>query len=140
MTANTGTTPQSAVINATFANALGVTVRDALGNPIPGVGVAFAAPEGHHREAVARQSRQFERAHVLLGQHGLPFLAAQCEHGVGLLAAVLVVEGLRADFRAREARRERPRIAEWQVGPPDPKLRGAISVPGSTTLRRAGSI
>lgn len=44
MVANTGTTPQSADINTTFAVPLGVTVRDSFGNPVPGVSVTFTAP------------------------------------------------------------------------------------------------
>src|SRR5882762_1551413 len=37
MTANAGTTPQSATINTAFANALAVTVKDAGSNPVSGV-------------------------------------------------------------------------------------------------------
>ncbi len=44
MTANAGTTPQSATINAAFANALAVTVTDAGSNPVSGVNVTFTAP------------------------------------------------------------------------------------------------
>jgi len=44
MTANAGTTPQSATINAAFANPLAVTVRDVGNNPVPGVNVTFTAP------------------------------------------------------------------------------------------------
>src|ERR1700726_1979138 len=44
MTANAGTTPQSATINTAFANALAVTVKDASSNPISGVSVTFTAP------------------------------------------------------------------------------------------------
>jgi hypothetical protein len=44
MTANAGTTPQSATINAAFANALAVTVKDASSNPVSGVNVTFTAP------------------------------------------------------------------------------------------------
>ncbi len=44
MTANAGTTPQSATINTAFANALAVTVRDAGSNPVAGVNVTFTAP------------------------------------------------------------------------------------------------
>jgi hypothetical protein len=44
MTANAGTTPQSATINTAFANALAVTVKDAGNNPVPGVNVTFTAP------------------------------------------------------------------------------------------------
>ncbi len=44
MTANAGTTPQSAVVNATFANSPAVTVRDASNNPVPNVNVTFTAP------------------------------------------------------------------------------------------------
>jgi hypothetical protein len=44
MTANAGTTPQSATINTAFANALSVTVKDAGSNPVSGVNVTFTAP------------------------------------------------------------------------------------------------
>src|SRR5260370_23114534 len=44
MTANAGTTPQNAVINTAFANALAVTVKDSGGNPVAGVNVTFTAP------------------------------------------------------------------------------------------------
>ena len=44
MTANAGTTPQSATVGTAFANALAVTVKDAGSNPVPGVNVTFTAP------------------------------------------------------------------------------------------------
>ncbi len=44
MTANAGTTPQSASINTAFANPLAVTVKDAGNNPVAGVNVTFTAP------------------------------------------------------------------------------------------------
>jgi fibronectin type 3 domain-containing protein len=44
MTANVGTTPQSAEIDAVFSNALAVTVQDAASNPVSGVSVTFTAP------------------------------------------------------------------------------------------------
>jgi Bacterial Ig-like domain (group 3) len=44
MTANAGTTPQSATISTAFANALGVTIKDASNNPVSGVNVTFTAP------------------------------------------------------------------------------------------------
>jgi hypothetical protein len=44
MTANAGTTPQSATVSTAFANALAVTVRDAGNNPVAGVNVTFTAP------------------------------------------------------------------------------------------------
>src|SRR5438445_400141 len=44
MTANAGTTPQSATINTAFANPLAVTVQDAGDNPVSGVNVTFTAP------------------------------------------------------------------------------------------------
>ena len=46
MTANVGTTPQSAMVNTPFGNALAVTVTDAGGNPVAGVTVNFVAPGG----------------------------------------------------------------------------------------------
>src|SRR6202034_3663455 len=44
MTANAGTTPQSAAINTAFAHALAVTVKDSGSNPVSGVNVTFTAP------------------------------------------------------------------------------------------------
>src|SRR5579862_584907 len=44
LSANSGTTPQSAVVNAAFANALAVTVADAGNNLLAGVNVVFTAP------------------------------------------------------------------------------------------------
>jgi MtrB/PioB family decaheme-associated outer membrane protein len=44
MTANAGTTPQSASVLTAFANPLAVTVKDAANNPVPGVNVTFTAP------------------------------------------------------------------------------------------------
>jgi hypothetical protein len=44
ITANAGTTPQSATISTAFTNALAVTVKDAGSNPVSGVSVTFAAP------------------------------------------------------------------------------------------------
>jgi hypothetical protein len=44
MTANAGTTPQSATVNTAFVNALAVTVRDAGSVPVSGVNVTFTAP------------------------------------------------------------------------------------------------
>jgi hypothetical protein len=44
MTANAGTTPQSATINTAFANALAVTVKDAGSNPVSGINITFTAP------------------------------------------------------------------------------------------------
>jgi subtilisin-like proprotein convertase family protein len=44
MTANTGTTPQSAAVNTAFANALAVTVKDAGNVAVAGVSVTFTAP------------------------------------------------------------------------------------------------
>jgi hypothetical protein len=44
MTANTGSTPQTANISTAFTNPLAVTVKDASGNAVPGAGVTFTAP------------------------------------------------------------------------------------------------
>jgi hypothetical protein len=44
ITANAGTTPQSATLNTAFANALGVRVKDAGSNPVSGANVVFTAP------------------------------------------------------------------------------------------------
>jgi adhesin/invasin len=40
----TAGTPQSATVNTTFATGLQATVKDAFGNPVPGVSVTFAVP------------------------------------------------------------------------------------------------
>ena len=44
MTANPGTTPQSATVSTAFANALAVAVKDAGSNLVSGVNVTFTAP------------------------------------------------------------------------------------------------
>ncbi|MGI8856897.1 MAG: beta strand repeat-containing protein [Thermomicrobiales bacterium] len=44
VTANPGTTPQSAKVGSAYAAPLAVTVRDAFGNPVGGASVLFAAP------------------------------------------------------------------------------------------------
>ena len=44
LTANPGTTPQSASLHAAFANALAVTALDASSNPEPNINVTFTAP------------------------------------------------------------------------------------------------
>jgi CSLREA domain-containing protein len=44
MTADPGTTPQTTTVNTAFANALAVTVKDALSNPVSGVNVTFTGP------------------------------------------------------------------------------------------------
>jgi len=44
MTANLGTTPQSAKVGTAFAKAPAVTVKDAGSNPVSGVNVTFTAP------------------------------------------------------------------------------------------------
>ena len=57
MTANAGTTPQSATVSTAFANALAVTVLDAGSNPVAGVNVTFTAPG-------AGASGQFSQQHA----------------------------------------------------------------------------
>ena len=44
MTINSGSSPQSARINTVFATPLAVTVKDIVGNPVPGAAVTFALP------------------------------------------------------------------------------------------------
>src|SRR5437660_7265578 len=44
MTANAGTTPQSATISTAFASSVVLTVKDAGSNPVSGVNVTFTAP------------------------------------------------------------------------------------------------
>ncbi len=44
MTANFGTTPQSAMINTNFLVGLGVTILDGSNSPEPGISVTFTAP------------------------------------------------------------------------------------------------
>ena len=69
----TGGTPQSTVLGTAFANALQVTVKDNLGNPVPGISVTFAAPfvgcrrdaferHGHHQQ-LGRGQRDGDRQH-----------------------------------------------------------------------------
>src|SRR5664279_5604137 len=57
MTANAGTTPQSAMVSTAFANALAVTVKDAGNAPVSGVNVTFTAPNsgasGHFSNSTA---------------------------------------------------------------------------------------
>src|SRR5438477_232338 len=56
MTANAGTTPQSATISTAFANALAVTVKDAGSNPVSGVNVTFVAPGSGASGEIGRAS------------------------------------------------------------------------------------
>jgi hypothetical protein len=44
MTTNSGTTPQSAQVSKVFGTLLGVTIKDATNNPVPGIAVTFTAP------------------------------------------------------------------------------------------------
>jgi hypothetical protein len=44
MTTNAGTTPQSTKVSTSFPVGFGVTIKDAYGNPVPGVGMTFTAP------------------------------------------------------------------------------------------------
>ena len=44
MTANAGTTPQSATVSTAFGTPLAVTIKDAGSNPLSGVSVTFTAP------------------------------------------------------------------------------------------------
>jgi hypothetical protein len=44
MATNAGTTPQSTKVSTSFPVGFGVTIKDAYGNPVPGVGVTFTAP------------------------------------------------------------------------------------------------
>ncbi len=46
LTVNSGTTPQSTPVGASFTSPLAVTVKDTLGNPVPGAVVTFSAPAG----------------------------------------------------------------------------------------------
>ena len=61
MTANAGSSPQSATIGNAFANALAVTVIDANGAPVPGVSVTFTAPSsGAERDLRRRRRHRYD--------------------------------------------------------------------------------
>jgi hypothetical protein len=75
MTANTGTTPQSASLNTAFANPLAVTVKDAVGNPVAGVSVIFAAPGSGASGKFSNATSTIVVATNALGVASAPFTA-----------------------------------------------------------------
>src|SRR2546429_172425 len=75
MTANAGTTPQSATISTAFANALAVTVKDAGSNPVSGVNVTFAAPGSGASGVFSNSTATIIVATNALGVASAPFTA-----------------------------------------------------------------
>src|SRR5207253_1491880 len=75
MTANAGTTPQSATISTAFANALAVTVKDAGSNPVSGVNVTFAAPGSGASGVFSNSTATIIVATNALGVASTPFTA-----------------------------------------------------------------
>src|SRR2546421_646987 len=75
MTANAGTTPQSATISTAFANALAVTVKDAGSNPVSGVNVTFAAPGSGASGVFSNSTATIIVATDALGVASAPFTA-----------------------------------------------------------------
>jgi len=75
MTANAGTTPQSATINTAFANALAVTVKDAGSNPVSGVNVTFTAPGAGASGVFSNSTATITVATNGLGVASAPFTA-----------------------------------------------------------------
>jgi len=75
MTANAGTTPQSATINTAFANALAVTVTDAHNNPVSGVAIQFTAPGSGASGLFSNSSTQFQPMTNASGVATAPFTA-----------------------------------------------------------------
>src|SRR5438876_11765328 len=75
MTANAGTTTQSATISTAFANALAVTVKDAGSNPVSGVNVTFAAPGSGASGVFSNSTTTITVATNALGVASAPFTA-----------------------------------------------------------------
>src|SRR5207248_2054775 len=75
MTANAGTTPQSATISTAFANALAVTVKDAGSNPVSGVNVTFTAPGAGASGVFSNSTATITVATNALGVASAPFTA-----------------------------------------------------------------
>src|SRR5207244_333824 len=75
MTANAGTTPQSATISTAFANALAVTVKDAGSNPVSGVNVTFTAPGSGAYGAVSNSTAKIIVATHASSVASAPFTA-----------------------------------------------------------------
>jgi hypothetical protein len=87
MTANAGTTPQSATVNTAFANALAVTVRDAGSNPVPGVNVTFTAPGSGASGLFSNSSTTITVATNASGVAAAPFTANAIAGGPYLVTA-----------------------------------------------------
>jgi hypothetical protein len=75
MTANVGTTPQSATVNTAFANALAVTVTDAHNNPISGVVIQFTAPSSGASGLFSNSAIQIQPMTNASGVATAPFTA-----------------------------------------------------------------
>ena len=75
MTANAGTTPQSAAINTAFANALAVTVTDSHNNPVSGVVIQFNAPSTGASGLFSNSAIQFQPMTNASGVATAPFTA-----------------------------------------------------------------
>jgi len=81
MTANAGTTPQSALVNAAFANALAVTVTDSHNNPVSGVVIQFTAPGSGASGLFSNSTIQFQPMTNSSGVATAPFTANSTSGG-----------------------------------------------------------
>jgi hypothetical protein len=75
MTANAGTTPQSAAVSTMFAQPLAVTVKDAGNNPVSGVSVTFTAPASGAAGVFSNSTRTITVATTASGVASAPFTA-----------------------------------------------------------------
>ena len=87
MTANAGTTPQSATINTAFGNALAVTVKDAGSNPVSGVSVTFTAPGSGYSGKFSNSTATITVATNASGVASAPFTADATAGGPYMVAA-----------------------------------------------------
>jgi MSHA biogenesis protein MshQ len=91
MTVNAGTTPQSAVINTAFANALAVTVRDGGSNPVAGVNVTFTAPGSGASGVFSNSTATITVATNASGVAAAPFTANATAGNYNVTASVVGV-------------------------------------------------
>jgi hypothetical protein len=89
MTANAGTTPQSATVGTAFANALAVTVKDAGSNPVSGVNVTFTAPGSGASGVFGNSTATITVATNASGVASAPFTANTTAGGPYAVAATL---------------------------------------------------
>jgi hypothetical protein len=75
MTANAGTTPQTAAVNTPFGNALAVTVTDSHSNPVSGVLIQFTAPASGASGLFGNITIQINVATNASGVASVPFTA-----------------------------------------------------------------